>query len=133
MGKMTTFLLVISGTMLLFHLTGLVETGTTPNSVLLGYMLNPESLENSNFNLQIVLALEGLLAIAGAVVIGVITKNFELSAVAPVAIFLFNTMFDIIIVFNKVREANPVLAIVIFGPFMLLFVITTLDWWRGRD
>ena len=36
-------------------------------------------------------------------------------------------------VFNRVREVNPVIAILTFAPFLYLFTIEIIDWWRGRN
>mgnify|MGYP003134538530 CR=1 FL=1 len=130
MGKLTTYIIVMSGLMLLFYFTGLLDN--TANSTFLDLILNPESIRTSSLDLQIALVLEGV--IATALVVGfAIAGNIELGVMGVFAIFLSNLLWDFLRVFDKVATSSPELAILLFSPLMLLYGLTILEWWRGRD
>ena len=130
MGKLTTYLIIMSGLMLLFYFTGLLQD--TGNSTLLTLLLNPEDLQDSGFKIQVFLVLEGIAAVA-VIAIGVITGNLELAVMAPFAIYLFNLGWDFLKVFTVVAEANPVFGTLIFAPVLLLYGVAIVEFWRGRD
>ena len=139
MGKLTNYLIIMSGILLLFHFGGLMGTASdtcnsaNPNNALLCLLLSPEDLPNTEFAInKVVFALQGIGL--GIIIIGAaVTGNLELALVAPVAIFMFNLLWSFLDVFNKLREINPVFAVLIFAPILIMFVVTILDWWRGRD
>jgi len=132
MGKFTTFLLIMSGLMLLFHFAGLIETGATPNSALLNMLLDPSSFNLSSFYAQaaLVFAAVGLL---GGIVIGILTRNIEMAIFAPFTVFMITLLWDFLAVFNVIRAENMVIAVLIFGPILFLFIVSGLDWMRGLD
>ena len=131
MGKLPTYIIVMSGLMLLFYFMGLIET--TANSTLLDMLLSPEDLPTSNAKTQMFLVLSGIGAAVGAIIIGYFTKNIELALTAPFAVYLFNLMWDFLYVFNRVRDANPVIAVLFFAPVLFLFIITIVEWLRKFD
>ena len=51
----------------------------------------------------------------------------------PVGVILVGALIDFIQVFVKIRAENAPIAILIFGPMMVLFVITSVDWLFGTD
>jgi len=129
MGKMTTFILLFTGVVLCFHLFGILTEDSAPT--LLNLLLHPENIQDSSLWTKVILAIEGLGA-GALVIIGLITKN-ELAVIAPAAIFLGNILIDYMQVFNKVYAHNQVLALLLFAPMLVLFAVTLVDWWRGRD
>lgn len=141
MGKLTTYMLVLSGLMLLFYFTGLTQdcsdglcNGATPNSALLNAVMHPENIQEMPTWTKILLALEGVGAILGGIAIGYFSGgNLQAIVTAPVAIFFFSLLADFLYVFNRVREVNSFFAIVLFGPVIFLYVITIIEWWTGRD
>lgn len=130
MGKLTTYILMMSGLMLLFYFAGLIQN--TANSTLLNLLLNPEDLANSSFKTNLFLVLEGI-AIGGAIIIGLFQSNPEPPAVATFAIFIFNVFWDFSSVIAKVASTNKVAAILIFSPIMILFMVTLIEWVQKRD
>ena len=128
MGKFGTYILVMSGLMLLFYFAGITEqTGTT---TLLNLLLNPEGFQNTPIAIKAIAIFTGILA--SAIVVGfAIAGNVELGVMVAFTTFLFNSLWDFLDVFNKVASVNPVIAILIFSPVLLLFVVTTIEWWRG--
>jgi len=130
MGKLTTYIIVMSGIMLLFYFGGLIDA--TPNSTFLNLLLSPEKIQTLTLYEKGILVLEGIGA-AAIITLGILTRNIELAVMGPFAIYYFNLGWDFLAVFNKVRSVNPVIAILFFSPMMILYVITILEWWRGRD
>lgn len=129
MGKLTTYILMMSGLTLLFYFTGL--TDNTINSTLLTLLLNPSNLSTSALGTQISLVLIGI-ATAG-IVIGFFSQNSELILIAPFTIWLLGVLWDFLSVANKVYSVNPVISILFFSPLLLLFGVTIVEFWRGRD
>lgn len=140
MGKLTTYTLMMSGLLLLFYFTGLLQEcddngmceATSPNSQLLNFLMRPENVKSSVVGTKGILILEGVAA-ALIITTGLIIGNIELAVMGSFAIYYFNLGWDFLAVFNRVRGANPVIAVLIFGPILLYYVIVILDWWRGRD
>ena len=128
MGKFGTYVVVMSGLMLLFYFTGITEqTGTT---TLLNLLLNPEGFQDTPLAIKAIAVLTGILA--SAIVVGfAIAGNVELGVMVAFTTFLFNSLWDFINVYAKVASVNPVFAILIFSPLLFLFVVTTIEWWRG--
>ena len=128
MGKFGTYVVVMSGLMLLFYFTGITEqTGTT---TLLNLLLNPEGFQETPITIKAIAVLTGILA--SAIVVGfAIAGNVELGVMVAFTTFLFNSLWDFLAVFNKVAAVNPVIAVLIFSPLLFLFIVTTIEWWRG--
>lgn len=129
MGKATTFLVIMTGLMLLFFFLGLLQE--TPNTTLLNLLIAPENMATSVLQTQlfIVLSLEGLVALA----VGIIARDLELGLLGAYTIFLFNLLWDFIAVFNVFRNANPVFAVIIFAPLFFVWFTTLMEFWRGTD
>lgn len=131
MGKMTKFIVVMSGLVLLFYFTGLMDE--TAGGELLSILLNPNTLSESSFAAKILLGLSGVLAVGGVIVVGYLTKDLQTAVMAPVSIYLFNLLFCFSSVAAKIIAVSPVFGILTFSPILLLFIITILDYWRGTD
>lgn len=128
MGKFGVYVLWMSGLMLLFYFTGITEqTGTT---TLLNLLLDPAEFQNTPFAIKSIAIFTGILA--SAIVVGfAIAGNVELGVMVSFTIFLANSLWDFLDVYSKVASVNPVIAILVFSPLLFLFVITTVEWWRG--
>ncbi len=141
MGKLSVYILVISGVTLLFYFSGLMGStadicdSANPNNALLCLLLSPEDMPRTDFtniNSISVIAIQGIVGL-GVVIGAFFTGQIELAIISPVAIFLFNLLWNVISIFNKVREVNPVIAVIFIAPMLLLFILVIVDWWRGRD
>ena len=115
-------------------------TKETPNSKLLDLMLKPEDIRtntdpDSNLNTQIVTALSAIVA-TGVLIGAVFAGRLELAARGGLAIFLLNLLWDFIVVFIKMASVGSialVLSILLFGPFLVLYFITLMEWWGKHD
>jgi len=129
MARITTYIIVMTGIMLLFYFTGLLSN--TISSTLLDIALNPEQIQNIQFlgltGTQLTLAA----LIGGSIVLGLAYFNAALVIVAPIAIYLLSLGWDFLSVFNVVAETNRFLAIILFAPLFIIWIITIIEWWRG--
>ena len=140
MGRIVTLTVVMTGLMLLFYFTGLVQEetddgtceGQTPNSKLLNILLQPDCMKDSTIGkktIAVIGSVAGVLIIAAAIFI----PNIELAIMGSLTLYFLTLLWDFMVVFQKVWQYNPVFAVLFFGPLMLIFIITMIDWWRGRD
>jgi len=129
MAKFATYILVMTGLIVLFYFTG-ISTDDTANSVLLNLLLDPAQLQNTPLALKAIAVFEAILA--SAIVVGfAIGGNIELGVMTSFTIYLMNLMWDFIAIYSKVAAQNEVVAVLIFAPLLFLFVVTTIEWWRG--
>lgn len=128
MTQLRKYIIIMSGLMLLFYFTGLIDR--TPNSILLNLLLDPVSFESTPLALNAVIALEAILA--SVIVVGfALAGNIELGVMSAFAIYIFNLLWDFMAVFAVVASANIVIAVLLFSPVLFLFVVIVLEWWRG--
>ncbi len=133
MGKLTTYMALMTGTIALFYFAGLLPNEFV--STLLNTVLNPQSLQNFSLTQQVLLGI-GAIAIVGGIFIAAgaaLAGNLDLVASAGFIIWLLGISWDFLQIFTKVNDVSPVFAKLIFGPFFFLFVITIMEWWRGKD
>lgn len=142
MGKLTTYLVIMSGLMLLFYFGGLLPTEcgedglcevNTPSGKLLTILLRPQNMRTSTLGDWVIGILAGLAVVGSLVLSGIVYERLEYAAIAAFLGFLVVVVWDFIAVFNVVRETNPVIAILLFAPFLLVFIPTVLEFMRGRD
>ena len=134
MGKLTTYLVVLSVTLLSFHFFGLV-TGGTPISVLLSLLLKPANIIDSTFYTQLAATVGVLLVASGVTVLGLyVAQATELIAKAGIASFIITgVVWDLLVVFNKLAEIHIALAAFLISPLLVLAVFAAFEWLFGRD
>lgn len=128
--KLTTYLLILSVVLLLFHFAGLIAN--TPISFLLNLLVNPQNVQASTFYTVIYAAIAGF-AITG-IVIGTFSRaRTDLIAKAPIAILLVAFAWDLVAVFGVVRQVNAALAALVLSPLIIVFILAVVEWWGGHD
>lgn len=130
MGKMTIFIILITVTISVFYMMGVIPENNAPT--IIDLILNPESILAAGFWTQALVVLQ-LGAAVGVVLIGIFTKNIELAAVGPFAIFLAGLLFEATSIYTAVADVSKPIATLLFGTVFILLAITIVDWWRGRD
>ena len=133
MGKLTTYLMIVTGILVLFHYSGII--GADEGSAILSYATNPTNLRNLDISDIIEIAIQG--AVASAIsIVAIASGHLELAMMSAVAIFFWNLLTDMLIVYNKIVAVNanytPIAVILIAVPFIVLLLVI-VDWWRGRD
>jgi len=130
MSKFINFMVIMSGLVILFHVFGVVTD--TPNALLLDLLLNPEDMKDKSTFIQFISALEAI-GLIGAVLIGLLTRNVELVAAATFTIWVVNMAMDFLSVVMALSSESRVLAVLIFSPFLLAYILSAFLYWRGRD
>ena len=130
MGKMTKYVLFLSVVLLLFHFGGLVED--TPLSILIGLLLNPKSIVTSNLYTLVIAAIVAV-ATVGIIIGSLATTRTELVVKAGVVEFLVIIGWDLISIFNVLALMNVALATLIISPLIIIYFMTAIEWWMGRD
>ncbi len=132
MGKLISYLSIIVLIDLIFLITGQL-TQSSPTSVIINAVLDPANIETSQLFILLITGGISLLAVGAAVVVGVISRSFEIVLFVPVAISLSVLIGDFATVFVYLASINVVWATVIMAPIMILFVMTIVEWLRGKD
>jgi len=128
MAKFANYIIIMSGFVLLFYTMGLIDN--TPNSTLLNLLLDPENFQTSALSIKALLAIQAILATA--IVVGfAMAGNIELGVMVSFSIALFNMLWDFMSVIGVLSANIGPLALLVFSPLLLLFLVTMLEWWRG--
>jgi len=132
MGKMATMLTIMGGLMVLFYVTGI--TSNSGNNAFLSYLLNPSSIfaAGSSLSIKFVTAAMALTTIGGFI-LGLLYMNPQLIVMGGLISVFIGFAWDFMIVVNAIINVDPVVGMLIFSPFLLLFGITTIEFWRGGD
>lgn len=131
MGKLGTYLVMMSGIMLVFYFAGLLPPETA-GGVLLTLLLNPENILNSSLASQIALAITGAASV-GAVLIGYFTRDSRLIIAGPFASYMLNLGYGFVAVFSSLYDQNGVLAILLLAPLLVLYGLVIVEWLLGQD
>jgi hypothetical protein len=132
MGKLATMMIIMTGIVVLMHLTQIITIDNdTPNSTLLNIILNPESFQDSPFHLRAILITEAI-ALAGIAALALVVRSDFLLMAALIPPF-FNFGWDFLIVYRALAEASPTIALIIFSPIMVFYIVTVVEWWRAMD
>lgn len=129
MGKLTTYMFIMSGVILLAYFFGLVEN--TATSTFLNLLLNPGSLQTSTLYTKLILIVETAI-IVGATIFSV-TQKSDFPLIALLIVPLLNFGWDFMTIFQKMSASNTTIAILVFSPFILVYILTVIEWWRGFD
>lgn len=130
MGKLTTYLLMISGILLLMWYGGIL----TETNSLLGMLLSPENFSESPLTGVIMAAFAITASLGVYLAAWAVTGNREKAALAPVAIFILGLGYDFIQVYIKLKSLSPnftPILVLIFAPILLIFTLTIIEWWNG--
>ncbi len=132
MSNMITYLTIVTGILVLFHYTGIVESGE--GSVILDIVTNPENIRNLDVSDIIQLSIAGVLS-AGVAIAVFRGASLELLAMSSIALFFWNLLTDMLFIYNKIVSVNsnyiPIAVILVAVPFLILLIVI-VDWWRGR-
>ena len=125
MGRMATYVLIISAFMIVFYIGGLI-----PENSMINILLNPETLR-TNLYLQ-VLTTMGSIGIGTAIVTSLAGKN-ELAALIAFTTLFGSIILEFFSIYTAIASYNKILAFIVISPLCLLLILTVLEWWRGRD
>lgn len=147
MGKAITYLVILIFLDLFFIVTGQICSGTTECSIssivfnalldlgnlsLLGFMRQLFG-DLFNFASSSTGVLSMLVGAIGVTLGAVITRSDALLFLGTAGIPLVIIGSDFTIIFRYLSSLNPVLAVIIMAPIMLMYVMVIVDWSRGKD
>lgn len=125
----TTWIVVMSGLLVLFYFNGLITEPPT----LLKIMLDPSGPEFIDLGIQLTLAFTAAVVLS-SISIGFFTiQKSDIAITAVFMGFIYNLAQGYTSVYNALAESSPVFAVLIFSPMVLLFIFIIFDFWRGRD
>ena len=127
MSQLAKYLMLMSGIVIFFWLSGLVDDTVT--GTFLNLLLNPEGFKNTALFLKVLTVFEVAL-LGGVTALAIIQKN-DLLLVTPVVILMVTFLWDFYSIISKVFSQNYVLGIIIFSPIVLLYALALIEWWRG--
>lgn len=153
MGKLTTYMIMMTGIMALFYFTGLTRDCENPNGALcqgdeeclcvnkspsssiLDLVITPQNIVGSTMYSKISLVLTGIttLALLG---VGFLYGNIKLALLGPVASYFLLFLSDFLTVIARIWSVHPiasVLATLVLLPLFVYYIIAVLDWWSGTD
>jgi hypothetical protein len=128
MGKVTTYILTMTGIMLLLYYTGFIQSTTSIK--LLELALSPGTLSLTTL-FSTTIDVFTLLSAAGLAIGFALGGKPDLAIMAPATIYLFDMGRGFLQAFSVVSATSPIIATLLFGPVMVLFVFTCIEWWRG--
>lgn len=129
MSRLTNYILFMSSIILMFYFFGLLQG--TPTSGLLSILLAPSDLSSSELY-TIIVTVVGVVIAGGAIAFALVQRA-DFVIIAPMVILLLSFGWDFISVVNAVYAANAYLAVFLFSGFMIVYILTVVEWWRGVD
>jgi len=129
MGKLTTYIAILSTVIIGFHFAGLI--GDTPISWLMDLLLNPEEV-SSHAWYTTAFGVFALFSGVAIIVIGTLVPDrLEKAATIGLASLIGILIFDLVSIFNVLALSSLPLAIFVMSPLIVIFVLTVVEWWRG--
>ena len=128
MSKVGTYIGILSVTLISAFLLGLMEnTGT---SALLSWLSNPTSFFATDFYTELnnVIA---LFATAGVVIGLFFSQKVEQATTIGFVGILLLAGVDMYTIYQNISLINADFALLFFAPFILIYSLTVLEWWRA--
>ena len=123
MAKLANYIFVMTGLVLLFYFFGFLENTFTSN--IMNIIFNPTNVQ---FNTIIVVTITAMVGVATALAVFLRTDT---AIFAPMVAVLLNFAWDFLSVVGKVAATSPEIAMLVFAPIIVVYVLTVLEWWRG--
>jgi hypothetical protein len=145
MGKLIYFITALIFIDLLFITTGqLCATGTCSlSSIIFNALLNLSNFDATTFFSELIGDASALigsgtgiaaLIATGGVIIGAFFATREITILfIPITLTFALLAGDLILIFSYLASFNFVLATFIVGPLVLVYILTVVEWLRGKD
>ncbi len=132
MGKLISYLAILVSIDLLFLITGQLGQNS-PTSIIINSFLDPGNINTGQLWVLLITGGISLLTVGAAVVVGIVSRSFEIVIFIPIAIGLAALIGDFATIFVYLASFNVVIATLVMAPIMILFVMTIVEWLRGKD
>jgi hypothetical protein len=131
MAKLTTYLLMIFGTLIVCYIGGVM-----PETSTIGMLMNVSNLSASAIFVKALWIVGSLIAAAGiSTFVGKDARFIELLYYGFIIYILFNFAFDIIGIytynFGTFGELGKIIGVLLLSPLILVYFLTVLEWYRG--
>lgn len=127
MSRFAGYIVILCGLVLIFNMFGL-STGST---AIVNTLFNPENYSGSALYTTLIVII-GLFTAASAISLFV-SGSFKIDfiAIAPIVLLLLGLLAELLSIFSTIAKGSRAGALLIFSPLMILWIITTIEWWRG--
>ena len=133
MGKLVSYISILVAIDLMFLITGQLA-GDSPTSIIIRAFLDPANIKTSAFwsTFLGIVGIAGIAATAG-VTSGIVTRGIDVLAFTAMALALSLLIGDFVTIYVFLSSLNRVLATLVMAPILMLFVVTIVEWLRGKD
>jgi len=134
MGKLVTYILILSAIVLLFNVGGIIPEGSTI-SKLLNILLNPEGMKASTFFNEILNIKDIVAGATVAIIIGaaIASGNAEVAVKVGIVYFLIELGWAFAGIIQIMEEHVGIFALLVLSPLLFVYILTCINWWFGRD
>jgi len=142
MGKLINYLTILVCVDILLIITG-ISGKTTISGILFNTILDLQNFNTSSFWLNLVGDIANLTsspsgflqfgAALTAVAVGVIFRNSDTLLFIPIALALAGLAADFTGLMTYLYSLNEILAVIIMAPILITYILTLLEWLRGKD
>lgn len=145
MGKLIRYLSILIFIDLFFIVTGQIcnsSVGCSLNSIIFNSLLNIDQVTNFSFFTELIgnigdlfSSVTGLaaLALGTTVVVGSLFIPGEIRFFIPITLSLALLISDYVFIASYLVSLNVVLGTFIMAPLIVIYVITVVEWLRGKD
>jgi hypothetical protein len=134
MAKIHAYIITITVLILLFNFGGLISnTGT---SYVLGQMglREPQNFDDTSFYATLIaITTISLAGVSIGLIYGRSADMILLASVVSIAAYTVLIGWDLIVLFNTLRQVNTFLATMVTGPVLILFFLSVAEWVRGMQ
>lgn len=128
MSKVTNMVLFITFTILFFHLAGIVDKGVV--GTIMSVLINPENFQNSTMYKTIIIALDIAVALGATIGLFVGAKLSLPIKAGIVSGIILVIGGELILIYNKLSELNPYLALLLISPMIITYLLAAMEWWQ---
>ncbi|HPE15046.1 MAG TPA: hypothetical protein PLT65_04350 [Bacilli bacterium] len=129
MGRLTGFIVLLSGLVLIFNLFGL-----TSSSSLVNFLLHPETYTSNEIYLAVTVMI-GLFLVTGAVSLFVSgSYKIDFISLAPMILLFLAFLNELLAIFNALAVGGAgarIFAVLIMSPMFIMYIMIVIEWWRG--
>ena|SRR3990167_4757995 len=130
MGKLTTYLMIMSGLTLLFYFAGLLED--TASSLLFNLLFDVQGISTNSLVLSVV----GITVLVGAATTlstVFIVVDYRTVLRAGFVALMLSLFWDFLAVTGKVMSVNVVLGVLFLAPLALVYILTVYEFFEQME
>lgn len=131
MSKMTSWVGIMGGLLLLCYITGLLPSNSISGG-LLSLVLSPGTVNTW----ELIAKIAAVSAVAFLISAFTFNKQAgpDFYVVQPFVTVLLSFGYDFVSIFfelNKYGGLASIIGLLFFGPIMVMFILNVMEWWRG--